>query len=102
MPQKNKLDDHEDLINEQEITHKKIKTDGNGTSNGKNGDKNGNDTKEKIIDGVQADASVDVDDVKNDDLGVLLICGGVNWDLVGRKELPKGKFLFYWLKTFIL
>lgn len=26
---------------------------------------------------------------ENDETGVLLICGGTNWDLVGRKELPK-------------
>jgi alpha-tubulin suppressor-like RCC1 family protein len=22
--------------------------------------------------------------------GLMIICGGVNWDLIGRKELPKG------------
>ena len=95
MPQKKNLEEPEDVHSEEEIqSHKKVKTteDGNGTV-----DKNGKD--EEIIDGVKTDevANEEVEvkngtrDTGNEKLGVLLICGGINWDLVGRKELPKAQ-----------
>lgn len=42
--------------------------------------------------GGKVDLKVEVtvkEDLKDDDAGRLLICGGTNWDLIGRKELPK-------------
>lgn len=98
MPQKNKLEDQDELINEEQ-THKKIKTsDDNGVE--KNGNGKAND---EIIDGVQTDAPVEAE-VKNgntskdEQLGLLLISGGVNWDLVGRK----GKYNIYKLIHYMI
>lgn len=48
---------------------------------------NGNDHKDKVA--VNTEIEKETDAEKDDGSGVLLICGGTNWDLVGRKELPK-------------
>lgn len=107
MAGKNKIGVEEgDTPHEQEPDTKKIKGDaveepvnnGSGDCEASSGAVVGTGAKGKPEEDVQEedvkgekDVKEEEKDVKeeDDDAGRLLICGGTNWDLIGRKELPK-------------
>lgn len=81
MAGKNKIEVEDDGDHQQQPETKKIKGDvvqdvsnGSGDAEATSGSKS-----EEVKEEVPPD----------DDAGRLLICGGTNWDLIGRKELPK-------------
>lgn len=96
--------------NGDEIKNEKLKTDEsvkrkaselddenitNNNDNGTNG-KKASDDDEPVKKEAKLEESVDNEDAKSESAdseepdGTLLICGGCNWDMTGRKELPKG------------
>ena len=94
MAGKNKIGVEEgDTPHEQEPDTKKIKGDGveepvnNGSGDCEASSGAVVETGGKPEEDVEKDVEEDVEE--DDDAGRLLICGGTNWDLIGRKELPK-------------
>lgn len=85
MAGKNKIDPDEDVPHQQESERKKIKGESEDVT-AKNGS---GDSEIKSSTVVEAKAAVAEDIPEDDDAGRLVICGGTNWDLIGRKELPK-------------
>ncbi|KAK4337317.1 hypothetical protein RND71_043603 [Anisodus tanguticus] len=79
MPQKKKISESNDH-SDSELSNKKLKSEDNGK------EKNGKEISDSVTHDDQS-----VDSKTDCQTGCLLICGGVNWDLVGRKELPKAQ-----------
>lgn len=68
------------------------KTDRNGTKKELTSTRD-EDSKKIKLDGSQTETKIEEEaseEHDKDPTGMLLICGGANWDMTGRKELPKG------------